>query len=256
MTCRPLPWRGPVLAVLAPLACTAALLTSPAAAQVLRCTDPQTGQVTYTDGACTRGTRAQEVQPRQSPEEIAEERRRAAEALEHKQQRAQQEAAAAQARAQADADRQRQEAAQAAARRPTAADYARSPECARSRRALDMVANGIARSDYEQTLRLEAAQRQVDLDCLGPEGAAEVQKARAAQPRIVVVPPVVQPAPVYRAPLPAAPTAPANPSSRYLTQCNDFRCTDNHGATYPRAGAARFPGPGGVCASQGGSAPC
>lgn len=233
----------------------AAVLPAVATAQVLRCTDPRTGQVTYTDGSCTGGSRAQEVQPRQSAEEIAEERRRANEALERKQQRAQDEAAAAEMRARQDAERQRLEAARTAARSPTPADYARSPECARSRRELDIVAQGLSRTDEEHRLRLEAAQRQVDLDCLGPQGYAEVEKARAAQPRVVVVPPVVQPAPVFPTPFPAVPGA-GQPAPRYLTQCGDFSCTDNFGQKYPRTGPGRFQGPGGVCRSAGGQAPC
>ena len=227
----------------------------PASAQVLRCTDPRTGQVTYTDGSCTGGSRAQEVQPRQSAEDIAEERRRAAEALERKQQRAQSEAAAAEARARQEAERQRLDAARAAARTPTPADYARSPECAKSRREFDIVAQGLSRTDEEHRLRLEAAQRQVDLDCLGPQGYAEVEKARAAQPRVVVVPPAVQPAPVFPQPFPTTPGV-GQPAQRYLTQCGDFSCTDNFGQKYPRVGPGRFQGPGGVCRSAGGQAPC
>lgn len=228
---------------------------APASAQVLRCTDPRTGQVTYTDGACTGGSRTEEVQPRQTAEDIAEERRRAAEALERKQQRAQNEAAATEARARQEAERQRLDAARAAARSPTPADYARSPECARSRRDLDIVAQGLSRTDEEHRLRLEAAQRQVDLDCLGPQGYAEVEKARAAQPRVVVVPPVVQPAPVFPTPFPTVPGA-GQPAPRFLTQCGDFSCTDNFGQKYPRVGPGRFQGPGGVCRSAGGQAPC
>jgi hypothetical protein len=115
-----------------------------------------------------------------------------------------------------------------------------------------MVAAGLSRSTHEQELRLEAAQRQVDLDCLGPQGYAEVEKARANQPRVVVVPPSRH-RPLYPDPFPQAGTPQPPPR---LTQCGDFRCTDNLGNTYPRAGPGRFPGPGGVCRSNGGQAPC
>ena len=226
----------------------AALLGTAAQAQVLRCTDARTGKVTYTDGECSGGTSVREVEARKTPQELQQERELAAEALERKQQRLQAESAAAELDARRAAERDRAKAAQAAAAAPQPQDYARSPECARSRRNLDLVASGLSRSTYEQDVRLEAAQRQVDMDCLGPQGYAEVEKARANQPRVVVVPPR------YPSAFPPAYPAPQPPPR--LTQCGDFRCTDNQGNTYPRTGPGRFPGPGGVCRSNGGQAPC
>ncbi|CAN7593266.1 DUF4124 domain-containing protein [Acidovorax sp. LjRoot118] len=217
-----------------------------AQAQVTRCTDARTGKVTYTDGACSGGEAAREVEPRRTPEEILLDRQLSAEALDRKQQRLQAENEAAQADAQRAADLQRARAANA----PLPQDYARSPECARSRRNYDLLAGEGPRSTQEHGQRLEAAQRQMDLDCLGPQGYAEIERARAAQPRVVVVPPrygIGYPAPF--------PTVPQKPPPR-LTQCSDYRCTDNQGNTYPRNGPGRFPGPGGVCRSNGGQAPC
>lgn len=227
-------------------------LATGAQAQVVRCTDARTGKVTYTDGACTGGSSAQEIVPRKTPEELQQERDQAAQALERKQQRLQAETAAAQAEASRNAERDRARAAQAAATAPQPQDYARSPECARSRRNFEMVTSGISRSTYEQDVRVEAAQRQMDLDCLGPQGYAEVEKARANQPRVVVVPPSRH-RPLYPEPFPTV--GKPQPAPR-LTQCGDFRCTDNLGNTYPRTGPGRFPGPGGVCQSAGGQAPC
>lgn len=223
-----------------------------AQAQVLRCTDARTGKVTYTDGACEGGTAAHEVEARKTPQERQLEREQAAEALERKQQRQQAEATAAEADARRAAERDRARAAQVAAATPQPQDYARSPECARSRRNLDAVAAGLSRSTHEHELRMEAAQRQMDLDCLGPQGFAEVEKARANQPRVVVVP-TARPRSVFPDPYPHAGTP--QPPTR-LTQCGDFRCTDNLGNTYPRVGPGRFPGQGGVCRSNGGQAPC
>lgn len=229
--------------------CTvAALWGTQVQAQVMRCTDARTGKVTYTDGACEGGTSAHEVEARKTPQERQLEREMAAEALERKQQRQQAEAQAAEADARRAAERDRARAA-AAAQPP---DYARSPECARSRRNLDAVAAGLSRSNHEHELRLEAAQRQMDLDCLGPQGFAEVEKARANQPRVVVVP-TARPRSLFPDPYPQVGTP--QPAPR-LTQCGDFRCTDNLGNTYPRTGPGRFPGPGGVCRSNGGQAPC
>ncbi|KRC33405.1 DUF4124 domain-containing protein [Acidovorax sp. Root219] len=227
-----------------------------AQAQVTRCTDARTGKVTYTDGACNSREAAREVEPRRSPEEILLDRQLSAEALERKQQRQQAENDAADAEARRADERNRARAANA----PLPQDYARSPECARSRRSYDMLASEGPRSTQEHGQRLEAAQRQMDLDCLGPQGYAEVERARAAQPRVVVVPPrygIGYPAPY---PPPAVfpqpfPTTPQQPPPR-LTQCSDYRCTDNQGNTYPRNGPGRFPGSGGVCRSNGGQAPC
>ena len=237
----------------APLLWVCALgLGAAAHAQVVRCTDARTGKVTYTDGICASDSTVREVEARKTPAEIQLERELAAEALERKQLRQQAEADAAEADAHRQAELNRARAAQAAAAAPQPHDYARSPECARSRRNLDIVASGITRSTHEQEIRLEAAQRQVDMDCLGPAGYAEVEKARAAQPRVVVVPPARH-RPLYPAPFPHA--GPPQPP-RHLTQCGDWRCTDNRGDTYPRTGPGRFPGPGGVCRSNGGQAPC
>jgi len=203
-----------------------------AQAQVVRCTDARTGKVTYTDGSCASGSATHEVEARKSPEELQREREIAAEALERKQQRLQAEADAEQAEARRSAERDRARAAQAAATAPQPQDYARSAECARSRRQLDIVASGLSRTPYEQDARLEAAQRQVDLDCLGPQGYAEVEKARANQPRVVVVPPAVRPRPVF-------PVSPPTPPPRRNVQCNVFRCTDGQGNTYPAPGLGR-----------------
>lgn len=218
-------------------------------AQVLRCTDVRTGKVTYTDGNCASGTAAQEVEARKTPEDIQRERELAAEALQRKQQRQQAELEAAEAE-----ERRAQRRDLALARRATQQpqDYAHSPECARSRRNLEQLAAGVYRSTYEQELQLDAAQRQVNLDCLGPQGYAEVEKARANQPRVVVVPPSRHRAP-YPDPFPRTGPTPAPP---HLVQCGDFRCTDDQGKTYPRVGPGRFPGAGGVCRSNGGQAPC
>ena len=233
------------------LAACAVLVCFTAQAQVLRCTDARTGQVTYTDGTCPGAASVREVEPRKTPQEIQLEREQAAQALARKQQQLQAEAVTRQIDADRDARRERELA--AGAPRPAARpqDYARSAECARSRRNLDVVL-GSADGTYEQNLRVEAAQRQVDLDCLGPQGYAEVEKARANQPRVVVVPPVRN-RPLYPDPFPQVGKPPPPPR---LTQCGDFSCTDSQGNRYPRAGPGRLPGPAGVCRSAGGQAPC
>lgn len=224
------------------LAACAVLVCFTAQAQVLRCTDARTGQVTYTDGTCPGAASVREVEPRKTPQEIQLEREQAAQALARKQQQLQAEAVTRQIDADRDARRERELA--AGAPRPAARpqDYARSAECARSRRNLDVVL-GSADGTYEQNLRVEAAQRQVDLDCLGPEGYAEMERARAQRPQVVVVP-TARPRPTLPPPRPR------------LTHCSEFQCFDDQGKGYPRAGPGRLPGPDGTCRSAGGRAPC
>lgn len=194
-------------------------------AQVVRCTDAATGKVTYTDGNCASGTTVREVEARKTPQEIQQEREEAAEALARKQQRLQAEATAAETESRRNAQHN-----QAAPAKTT--DYTRSPECARSRRNLDVVLSSVTGGGYEQKLRVEAAQRQVDLDCLGPQGYAEVEKSR---PRpSTTTPVVVVPPPYYPVrPTPVQPPAPT-PAPKKFTQCNVFRCYDAQGNSYPR----------------------
>lgn len=218
----------------------AALLCTAAPAQVVRCTDAQTGKVTYTDGTCIGGATAREVEPRKTPDEIRQERAQAAEALERKQQRLETEAAATRLQAEREALRQREQAAAA----PSRPDYARTPECQRSRRQWQELNEAQAREPLVQNPALDAAQRQMDLDCLGPEGYAEMERARAAQrPPLMVVPGT------------RSPYIPQAPRPR-LTHCSEFTCFDTEGKGYPRAGPGRLPGPDGVCRSVGGRAPC
>lgn len=199
-----------------------ALLSFGAHAQVVRCTDARTGQVTYTDGTCTAGAAAREVEARKTPEEIQQERELAAEALARKQQRL-----AAEAATDADARRsaEREHARPASQQR----DYAHSAECARSRRNLDTAVSEASGGTYEQNLRLEAAQRKFNLDCLGPAGYTEVEKARAANATAPLPPTVILPS--RRPPIPPPP-APAPPKK--FVQCNVFRCYDSQGNSSPR----------------------
>jgi len=220
--------------------CAAALLCVAAQAQVVRCTDARTGKVTYTDGTCEGSAAAREVEPRKTQEEIRQERAQAAEALERKQQRLELEAATTRLQAEREALRQREQAAHA----PPRPDYARSPECQRARRQWQELNEAHAREPLVQNLALDAAQRQMDLDCLGPEGYAELEKARASQrPPLVVVPG-------------GRPTYLPQPPRPRLTHCSEFTCFDSEGRGYPRAGPGRLPGPDGVCRSAGGRAPC
>ncbi len=206
--------RSPLLYCLA--AC-AALWSLGAPAQVMRCTDPRTGQVTYTDGNCAGGAQAREIEARKTPEEIRAEREQAAEAIARKQERLQADAAE-QLR-----EESRQRAARAAQPQP---DYAHSAACIRSRRSVDVALSRMDTGSYDDQLRLQALQRQMNLDCLGPERYAQIEAAAPAQPvptsPVFIVPPRRQP-PVVTLPPPAP-----------ITQCNVFRCYDSRGGVHPR----------------------
>ena len=60
------------------LACLLSGASSIASAQVMRCIDSKTHEVTYTNGQCISGETATQVQAAQSPAEIAQERADAA----------------------------------------------------------------------------------------------------------------------------------------------------------------------------------
>lgn len=215
---------------------TAALLGGAAAqAQVVRCTDTHTGAVTYTDGGCARGSSAREVQARQTPEEIHQEREQAAQALAEKQQRLQAEAEAARLAAEHGARRQREQAERAAAARPAPPDYARSPECTRSRRTFDLAASSSTSTFAGQDSRLQAAQRQMELDCLGPEGYAAVEKNRPSSTPTVWYP---SPPPPTLHPRPARPPGmrpvPPGPRPSRFTHCPGGRCGNGPERPRPR----------------------
>lgn len=191
----------------------AALCAQVAQAQVNRCTDPRTGKVTYTDGDCGAGAQAREIEARKTPEEIQAEHAQAAEAL----QRLREQQAAD---AQAESRKAAQQAREHATFRP---DYAHSAACAAARRNVEAAQPG-GLGTYEDQQRLQSLQRQMNLDCLGPERAAEIQATQPQQPALG--------APVWgvsrygnRVPAPAP--AP-------ITGCNVFRCFDGKGGSYPR----------------------
>lgn len=66
------------------LACAlAAVVASPlASAQVVRCIDPQSGHLTYTDGQCSKGQSGTEIEPAHSASEVAREQERSVAARE------------------------------------------------------------------------------------------------------------------------------------------------------------------------------
>lgn len=186
------------------------LAAASAHGQVLRCVDTHTGAVTYTDGTCDSGRKAEQVLPARSPEAIAREREEAAQAIARKEQRLREEAATA-----------------ALAPAPAAAESAR---CLESRRQLQDLLNRPGRSSSPSYAeQLAAARQQMELDCLGPKAYGELEQSRSQsavpQAPVIVVPPL-------RPPRPLPP--PVQPPRPQITHCNVFRCYDRNGNIYPR----------------------
>lgn len=147
----------------------AVLLWGSAQAQVTRCTDARTGKVSYTDGLCNSGEAAREVAIRPGPEEVLRHQRLYEEALE----RSRQQLRASHGAAQADAQPAFTDHA------PRQYDYARSPGCAGSRGAYDLLRiQKNHRSTREYAPLKEDAGRRMDMDCMGPEAYAERERQR------------------------------------------------------------------------------
>lgn len=192
----------------------------PAAAQVVRCTNPASGKVTYTNGDCPRGDTAREIEARKSPQEIAQEREQAAEALQRKHER--QQLQALQRRQDLLAER-----AAARALPPAAPAPSQSQECRQARRQLQDLLPTLGQGLYDEQMRLEAARRQADLACLSPAEYASTVRNRGYQP--------IQSPPYYGPPVVVVPPRPGPPAQRReIVNCNVFRCYDGKGNTYAR----------------------
>lgn len=207
-----------------------------AQAQVIRCTDPATGKVSYTDGKCASGTQGQEIEARKSPEQIQAEREQAAEAVARRRERLMLEAE--QARVDERQLRESQRAEQPAAQR-SLPDPAQSQACMQARRQLEEVQSTLGRGMYDEAQRLDQANRQVDQACLTPDQWARAQRDRAQiydqggyTPYVIQPPYVVRPPRPPRPPHP--PVHPQPPKPPVFTNCNVFRCTDAAGNVYPR----------------------
>lgn len=191
-------------------------LPSVGSAQVIRCTDPVTGSVTYTDGECVKGQDRKEVAPRQTPEDIQRQYEQAHEAL--RLQREQQQAQAAQAPPSGPPPADR-----------GAADPAQSAACLQARTELQ----GAMALDpllYDTPARIATAQQNADLACLTPAEYARLQHRAGSRP-IGVVPGY---APVLVIP-PRPPHKPHRTERKpEMVQCNVFRCYDKRGNSYPR----------------------
>ncbi|MEG1202977.1 MAG: DUF4124 domain-containing protein [Comamonas sp.] len=200
-----------------------------AQAQVTRCTDPISGKVTYTDGECSRGAAVTEIERRKSEEELAQERARTEQALRAKAERREQ--ALEQRKLEAD-----ERAAQAALqpKRPARVDYASSASCQQSRERYSAASEAATDKTMGSRAQLDAAKRQMEIDCLGPEAYARLEASRPSAPPVVVTddywgrPPYGHPRPPVR-PHPRPPQPAPN-----IVHCDVFKCRDAQGYTHPR----------------------
>lgn len=243
-------------AALLALWCACVLAAPWAQAQVTRCVDANTGKVSYTDGACSSGAKATEIERRKTDEELAQDRAREQEALQAKADRREQELA--QRRLQADERAEQRE--QRAASRNTAANPAHSAACQQSRERYSAASEAAADKAMGSSAQLEAAKRQMELDCLGPEAYSRLEASRPAPSAVVPVDPYGDRYPYYRPPPPRPPVQPAPAPS--ISRCDVFKCVDSQGYSHPRGQigeTVRPPAPGAnprSCRSQGGNAPC
>ncbi|MBF5007659.1 DUF4124 domain-containing protein [Diaphorobacter caeni] len=201
-------------------------------AQVIRCTDPVTGKVSYTDGKCASGNSAQEIEARKSPDEIRAEREQAAQARERVQERQQQDAKRRQNNAELQRSEQesRDRSQSAASNNP-----ANSQACAQARRNLEEVQASMGQGMYDESARLSEAQRNAERACLTPDEWVRTQRDAQYAPApgngyYQTYPYVVRPPHVVRPPVRPQP----EPKPPVFTNCNVFRCTDAKGNVYPR----------------------
>lgn len=202
------------------LLCGAASL---AQAQIMRCTDARTGEVTYTNGRCIEGENARQIHAAQSPEEIAQERTEAAKARERSQ--AQMARDEAQRRQREELERKAQAAAQAQAQARTGnASPENSPACRQARERHNAILAEPSPDLATWGERSVAAQQQMEMSCLGAAAYQQLQQSRALQPNAIN-----RPQWHGRPPHPAPPAQRPAP----IVNCNVFRCYDSRGGVHP-----------------------
>lgn len=189
------------------------LLTSASVtAQVIRCVDPGNGQISYTDGACSKGA-GTTIAPARSAAEVTQEDERAQ---------------AARQRWQAEQLHQRPATPAASAGPSTATASSTTQRHNQACQAAQDELQALSRSS-SSTAAVDAAQRQMEMQCLGPEGYAALERSRANAlapgETTVVLPPHHARPPAHRPPPPQEPIQRLN--------CNVFRCFDQNGNAMP-----------------------
>ena len=195
-------------------------------AQVMRCTDARTGEVTYTNGRCISGEASAQIQAAQSPEEIAQERASASKARELSQSQMARDEMLRRKREESER-KEREAAARAQARSGGSLENSAACQQARARHNAILAEANPDVSTWGE--RSQAAQAQMEMSCLGATAYQQLQQSRALQPNAINRPwghgygygharPPVQP----------LPQQPAK-----IVNCNVFRCYDNRGGVHP-----------------------
>ncbi|WP_034388317.1 DUF4124 domain-containing protein [Comamonas composti] len=209
---------SPALIVITGLCLAGLFCTTQASSQVLRCTNPKTGTVTYTNGSCAATDSGLQIQAAPSPEEVERERAQAKEALERLDQQLARDEAARRARIQQE-QREKRERERAQAQNGNAS----SPACDIARRRLDAILAEEKPEPVSWSSRSQLAQQRMEMACMSPQAYEQLQQTRALQPVHIHRPGwAVAPRP----PRPQPPPAP-------ITSCNVFRCYDRNGGIHP-----------------------
>ena len=203
-----------------------ALIAGSAQAQVMRCVDAKTGEVTYTNGRCISGEMSTQIQAAQSAEEIAAERANASQARERS--KAQMARDDAQRRQREEQERKEREAADRAQAR-AGANLENTPACRQARERYNAILAEASPDPATWGERSQAAQAQMEMSCLGATAYQQLQQSRALQPNAINRPQWGYGHP-NRYP-PARPT-PSQPPAK-IVNCNVFRCYDNRGGVHP-----------------------
>ena len=203
------------------------LIAGTAQAQVMRCVDAKTGEVTYTNGRCISGEMSTQIQAAQSAEEIAAERANASQARERS--KAQMARDEAQRRQREEQERKEREAAEKAQARAVA-NLENTPACRQARERYNAILAEASPDPATWGERSQAAQAQMEMSCLGAAAYQQLQQSRALQPNAINRPQWGYGYPPNRYP-PARPT-PSQPPAK-IVNCNVFRCYDNRGGVHP-----------------------
>ena len=202
------------------------LIAGTAQAQVMRCVDAKTGEVTYTNGRCISGEMSTQIQAAQSAEEIAAERANASQARERS--KAQMARDEAQRRQREEQERKEREAAEKAQARAVA-NLENTPACRQARERYNAILAEASPDPATWGERSQAAQAQMEMNCLGTAAYQQLQQSRALQPNAINRPQWGYGHP-HRDP-PARP-APSKPPAK-IVNSNVFRCYDNRGGVHP-----------------------
>lgn len=203
-----------------------ALIACTAQAQVMRCVDAKTGEVTYTNGRCISGEMSTQIQAAQSAEEIAAERANASQARERS--KAQMARDDAQRRQREEQERKEREAAERALAR-TGANLESTPACRQARERYNAILAEASPDPATWGERSQAAQAQMEMSCLGAAAYQQLQQSRALQPNAINRP---QWGYGYPNRYPPARPTPSQPPAK-IVNCNVFRCYDNRGGVHP-----------------------